>query len=397
MDALLAKVTEYVDRESPAIVRKRRLLHSVPELAFQEVQSARLVAEALRSIGLSPTTGIAGTGVSARLDFARPGRTVLLRADMDALPVCENTGLDYASRHEGVMHACGHDGHVAMVLGAAGALAALAASEAGRELGGSVLFVFQPAEEGQGGAAPVVESGLMSGVDYCLAGHIWPDLEEGLIGVRPGPLMASVLFFEIVITGRGGHGSQPHLCSDALDAAAQLACALQHIVSRRVNPMLPAVLTVASLNAGDTHNVIPQTARLSGCARAFQPEVMQSFTHHIDQIAHGICASVGVACEVQYKMDDGPVVNDAFVANAVAKAAGQVVGPDKVVEPAMSLAGEDFSRYLQHAPGCMIFIGAGFPGASPLHSPEFTFNDERILPEGAKVFSAAVLELLASG
>ncbi|MDL2267879.1 amidohydrolase [Desulfovibrio sp. OttesenSCG-928-G15] len=397
MEAALSRVVEYVNRESPAIVHRRRLLHAMPELAFREVQSAEFVAGALRSCGLHPETGIAGTGLTARLRFARPGPTVLLRADMDALPVCESTGLEYASRNQGRMHACGHDGHMAIMLGVAGALADLAASEAGQALGGSVLFVFQPAEEGQGGAEPMVRSGLMDGVDYCLAGHIWPDLDEGLVGVRTGPIMASVLSFEVVITGKGGHGSQPHLCSDALDAAAQLTCALQHIVSRRIDPMLPAVLTVASLNAGDTHNVIPQTARLSGCARAFQPETMEAFTRHIGQIAQGICASVGVTCEVTCTQDDGPVVNDAFVAEAVARAAGRVAGADRVVEPAMSLAGEDFSRYLHYAPGCMVFLGAGFAGAKPLHSPEFLFHDELVLPQGVKVFCASALELLASG
>lgn len=394
MTSALAAVLTQVDGKARAITDMRRALHAIPETAFAEHKTSAFVAKALSGFGLTPATGIAGTGVTARLNFSRPGPTVLLRADMDALPVCEATGLAYASGHKGRMHACGHDGNMAMVLGAAAALSALAKDERGKELCGSVLFVFQPAEEGQGGAAPLVASGIMDGVDYCLAGHIWPELDEGLVGVREGPLMASVHMFEIDITGRGGHGSQPHLCPDALDAAAQLACALQHIVSRRVDPMLPAVLTVGSLQAGDTHNVIPRTARLTGCARAFHPQVAQAFEGQVRQIAEGICASVGVSCRVAWRADDGPLVNDAFVADTVRRATLRFLDAGRVVEPAMSMAGEDFSRYLALAPGCMLFFGSGFPGAAPLHSPEFNFADETVLPLGTKVFCASALELL---
>ncbi len=386
-------LADLVAQSSAYVVDIRRALHQIPEIGFAEHQtSARIVAE-LRDMGLQPASGIAGTGVVARLAFPNPGPTVMLRADMDALPVREETGLAYASTHPDAMHACGHDGHMAMVLGAARVLTRLSGSPVSRNLGGTVLFLFQPAEENLGGAEPMIAHGVMDGVDYCLAAHIWPGVPEGCVGVRSGALMASMDRFDITLHGRGGHGSQPHKLTDVVDAAAQLACALQHVVSRRIDPMEPAVLSIGSLHAGDTYNVLPETAFLSGCARAFSREVRASWAGHIRQIAEGVCASCGVTCDITFLRGDGPVINDAFVTERVRAAACASVGAERVIQPEPVMAGEDFSRFQEVAPGCMLFLGSGTPECAPLHHPRFCFN-EAILPTGVTIFCTTILDLL---
>ena len=272
------------------VVDVRRALHQIPELGFAEYTTSARLEKELVALGLCVSTGIAGTGLTARLSFAKPGPTVLLRADMDALPLHEETGLPFASCHQETMHACGHDGHMAMVLGAARALCRLRDITDGAMLCGNVLFLFQPAEENLGGAAPMVEAGVMDGVDFCLAAHIWPGIDEGTVGVKPGRLMASMDRFDITLRSKGGHGSQPHLCNDVVDAAAQLTCALHHVVSRRIDPQEPAVLSIGTLQAGEACNVLPETAFISGCARAFSRAIRSSWAGHIRQIIEGICA-----------------------------------------------------------------------------------------------------------
>lgn len=389
------QITSLTGQAEEFIISSRRFLHQIPELAFEEFKSAAFVADTLLKLGFEPRCNIAGTGITADLHFPKPGPRLLIRADMDALPVQEATGLPFASTHNGRMHACGHDGHTAMLLGTARALKELSLIEAGAALGGSVRFLFQPAEEAIGGAGPMVQAGVLEGVHACLAAHIWPPIPEGAIGVRRGPLMAATDRFEITLTGTGGHGAQPHLCTDALDAAVQLAGALQRVVGRRINPLLPAVLTVACIQAGDTYNVIPQTALLKGSARAFQSEVRDVWEKHIVQITRGISESMGVAYDVNYMPGHGPVCNDADVTALVGKAAARVLSPAHVVEPDMTLTGEDFSVYQETVPGCMFFVGAGKDGGKPLHHPGFTF-DESILLTGVRVFCEAALELLTT-
>ncbi len=393
MKDLYPYISSLVEQSSTYMSTARRFLHQIPELGFEEVKTAAFVAQELKKMGLSPTCGIAKTGITASLSFPKPGPTLMIRADMDALPVAEDTGFSFASGHSGQMHACGHDGHMAMLLGAAKTLVEFAKSAEAANLCGKVLFLFQPAEEAPGGALPMIKAGVLEGVDYCLASHIWPEIPEGTVGVRNGPLMAAVDRFDITLHGQGGHGSQPHLVPDVLDAAAQLTSALQHVVSRRINPVLPAVLTVGCLQAGHTYNVIPESARIMGCTRAFHNDAWQAFEGHIQQITKGICESIGVSFELLYQQGHGPVLNDEFVTSLVHRAASLVVGESKVVEPELSLAGEDFSCYQDEIPGCMFFVGAGTPNGKPLHSPQFGFN-EKILMNGAKVFCHAALEIL---
>ena len=371
----------------------RRALHRIPELAFAEHKTAGVIASALREMGYAPVTGLAGTGVTARLDFGGQGPTLMLRADMDALPVTEETGLPFASEHEGRMHACGHDGHMAMLLGAAKALKALQGSTAATGLSGSVLFVFQPAEEAMGGAGPMVDEGLLDGVDQCLAIHIWPDLPEGCVGVKEGPLMAAMDRFEIHITASGGHGAQPHLCTDALDTAARLACALNQL-RRRVDPLQPAVLTVGCIQAGDTYNVIPAKALLKGSARCFDEDVRNSWEDRIKAEAEAVCRATGASYELRFIRGHGAVFNDPAVTGAVHRAAERAVGMQRVVPAVMTLGGEDFSVYQERIPGCMIFLGSGTEGGKPLHNPGFCFN-ETILADGVRVFCEYVSEYLS--
>lgn len=392
---IYATIADLTAEETQYVINARRHLHQVPELGFAEIKTAAFIAEELKKMGLEPKTGIATTGVTARLDFAKPGPCLMIRADMDALPVEEDTGLEYASTHAGYMHACGHDGHVAILLGAAKVMTRIAKSEFGKELSGSILFLFQPAEESPGGAEPMIKAGVLQGVDYCLACHIWPETPEGYVGIRKGPLMAAMDRFDITLHGKGGHGSQPHLCTDTLDAAAQLTCALQHIVSRRISPVLPAALTVGCLQAGDTFNVIPQTALIMGCTRAFHGNVIDAWKGHIEQVTKGICDSIGVSFELDFKHGHGPVNNDETITTLVSKAAAEILGEKYVIEPEMSLAGEDFACYQEVIPGCMFFLGAGTAHCKPLHSPNFTFN-EKILDTGVKVFCGSALKILAS-
>lgn len=379
------------------VIEARRALHAIPELAFAEHGTAAYIAGALRAMGYAPVTGMAGTGVTARLSFdgpdKEPGPTLMLRADMDALPVTEQTGLAFASTHRGYMHACGHDGHMAMLLGAAKALKALHGSPAAAGLSGSVLFVFQPAEESVGGAQPLVDEGLLDGVDQCLAIHIWPDLAEGGIGLKEGPLMAAMDRFEVRFTATGGHGGQPHLCTDALDAAARLACALNQI-RRRVDPLKPAVLTVGCIRAGETYNVIPAEALLKGSVRCFDESVRNTWVDRIHAEAKGVCLATGAEYELRFLRGHGAVINDPVVTEGVRRAALRFAAPARVMPAAMTMGGEDFSVYQQYVPGCLIFLGSGTEGSKPLHNPGFCFN-EAILGDGVRLFCEYASEYLA--
>ena len=371
----------------PFMIEARRQLHAMPELAFEETRTAEYVTSTLSDLGYAPCCGEVGTSVTALLDSGRPGPYIMLRADMDGLPVTEETGLGFASRHSGRMHACGHDGHMAMLLGTAKVLLGLK-----EQLRGKILFLFQPAEEDSGGAAPIVASGLLTGVDCCLGAHLWPELPHGVLGVKSGPLMASVGRFEITVQGRGGHSSQPQLCVDALDVAGQIITALRRIPAQQVDPLTPALLTVGSLQSGTTYNVIPDTARILGCVRTYDMQLYQDWGRLIGDAAEKVAGAYGASCIVDFIPGHPAVINPPELAGVVHGAAVAAVGKDRVVEPPPSLAGEDFSCYQEIMPGCFFFIGAGSAGCGLLHNPRFDFKED-VLALGPAVFCRAVLAL----
>lgn len=391
----MESIADRVRVAAPHIVNLRRRLHRIPETGFNEKRTAALMAEELAALGLPVRTGIAGTGVTALLDSGRPGPTVMLRADMDALPITEATGLPYASEHPGCMHACGHDMHMAMLLGTARVLSALVAENPGA-LRGRILFLFQPAEEGPGGAAPMIEAGVLDDprVDVCLGAHVWPEIPAGFVGVKPGPLMAAMDRFELTVLGKGGHAANPHLCVDALETATQVVGALQRVVSRMTSPLEPVILTIGELHAGTAYNVIPGEARMAGTVRAFAPEVRNLWEQRINQVAGGVCAAMGATHRLDFQWCHPAVINDPRAAAEVRRAALDAVGADRVMEPLPTMGGEDFSMFLQRVPGCFFFVGCGGPGVAPVHNPCFA-PDESCLPVGAEVLCRAAVRLCA--
>jgi amidohydrolase len=377
-------------RHFERVVEIRRDLHRIPEPAYTEKKTSAYVAEKLSELGLEPTTGLAEHGMAALLETGRPGKTLLIRADMDALPVTENTGLPFASEHEGAMHACGHDAHMAMALGAA-----MAISEIKDRLSGNVKFVFQPAEEGPGGAKPMIEQGVMENpqVDYSLGCHLWPAIPAGSLGVKAGRLMAAMDRFDITIKGRGCHGAMPQLGVDALEVGTRVVQALQRIVSREMNPLSPTVVTVGRFQAGSTFNVIPGEATMCGTTRTFDREVWDSWDERLDKILAGICGACGAEYELDFQRGYPPLLNDPELAEITAGAAAETVGAENVVEPEPTMGGEDMAFFLEKSKGCYVFVGAGFEGCAPLHNPAFTF-DEKIMAGGVELYCRMALELL---
>jgi amidohydrolase len=364
-------------------VNLRRALHRAPELSFQEHGTAARVEGWLAEHGLRPER-VAGTGVVALLDSGRPGRTVLLRADMDALPIQEANAHDYASVVPGVMHACGHDGHTAILCHVARALVELRDTLQGR-----VLFVFQPAEEGVGGALSMLEAGLVERFrpDCAVGLHLWSELPTGELAITDGPFMASADQFEVVISGRGGHGAMPHQARDPIVAAAEMVLALQTVVSRTVDPEQPAVLTIGHISAGSAFNVIPDGARLGGTVRTYSKAVKSTIQHTLARVVQGVASAHGVTAELHYEEITLPVVNDPVIC-ALAREAAARVGAFRFAPPGYrTMAAEDFSYFLDRVPGVFFFVGAGNPevgAAWPHHHPRFEI-DERALTHGCEL------------
>jgi amidohydrolase len=384
-------LNQLVQLQKETLIADRRNLHRIPETGFNEAKTSAYVAERLTQQGLEVQTGIAGTGVVGLLSAGRPGPTLMIRADMDALPITEETGLPFASTHPGCMHACGHDSHMAMALAAAAVLHKLR-----DRLGGNVKFVFQPAEEGPGGAQPMIAAGVLENptVDYAIGCHLWAERPEGYIGVRPGAFMAAMDRFDLKIIGRGGHGAQPHLCVDALEIGTQVVAALQRIVSRQMDPIEPAVVTVGSFNAGTAFNIIPTEAVMSGTTRTFNEEIWNSWEDRVVRVVKGVCESMGAGWELKYTRGYPPTVNDAQMAEVVRRCAVQVVGEERVVAPALTMGGEDMSFFLRRVPGCYYCIGVGREGAAPLHNPKFDFKEDLMLL-GVETHCRIALELLS--
>jgi len=383
------------DAELELLIATRRDLHRHPEIGFEEVRTAGIVAERLRAAGYDLRTGVAGTGVVGTLrGGAGPGPVLLLRADMDALPVEEETSHDFRSTVPGKMHACGHDAHVAISLAVAERLARRAG-----DLPGEIRYVFQPAEEGLGGARRMVAEGVLEGVDAAIGLHVWSGLPAGTIGVVDGPQLASFQDFRITVTGRGGHAAMPHETVDALHAAAQIVVALQSIVSRNVSPLDHAVVTVGAFHAGTASNVIAGVAELRGTTRAFTTEMDAMLRERVIGLAEGIAASLGAVAKVEFKdLFVPPTANDPAIAALVRQVATEVVGPDLVhAGPAIrTMAAEDFAEFSTRVPGCFFFVGGADPSIDavhPHHSPRFDIS-EKALPVGVEVLERAAVAWL---
>jgi amidohydrolase len=372
------------------IIQIRRDLHQIPETAFTEEKTSAYLLKQLQAMDLEIESNIASHGIVALLKTHRPGPTVLFRADMDALPISEDTGLAFASKNPGVMHACGHDAHMAMVLGTAIILDNLRA-----RLCGNIKFLFQPAEEGPGGAKPMIESGVMQNphVDYVFGCHVWPDIPQGTVGVIAGPFMAAMDRFDIRITGKGGHGAMPHECVDALEIGTQVVNALQRIVSRQTDPLKPTVVTVGTFKAGTAFNIIPDVAELSGTTRTFDMQTWEQWEETLSRIVGGVCQSMGADFELDFKKGYPVTINDNDMSELVRKCARHVVDAENVVTPARTMGGEDFAFFLQKAKGCFFALGAGREGGISVHNARFDF-DEAVMATGVEVFCRIALEIL---
>jgi amidohydrolase len=374
----------------------RRDFHMHPELGFKEVRTAGIVAKELTNLGLEVHTGIANTGVVALLEGAKPGPVILLRYDMDALPILEETGATYASLNPSVMHACGHDGHTAIGLTVAKMLLAHR-----QELAGTVKFVFQPAEEGLGGAEGMITAGILENPkpDLALALHLWNEKPLGWLGVATGPAMAGAELFKIKVRGKGGHGAVPHMAVDPILAAAHIITALQSIVARNVPPLQAAVVSVCTIHGGEAFNVIPQAVEMAGTIRTFEPEVREKVLERFEVIVYGLAETMGCRVEVELQRLTPAVINQPESAARIAEIARQVF-PEAVIDTHdyITMGSEDFAFITEKVPGCFFFIGSsnkekGLDASH--HHPCFDF-DERALPRGAALMATTVAELLGN-
>jgi amidohydrolase len=386
-------VRSLVEQVTEDVVQWRRYLHKNPELSFEEEKTSQFVYDTLASFGGLELSRPTKTSVVARLKGSFPGPVLAIRADMDALPITEENNFDFASKTPGKMHACGHDGHTAMLLGTAKILSGLA-----DKIRGEVRFIFQHAEElFPGGAQQMVDAGVMEGVDSVIGIHLWSPLEVGKIAVRSGPLMAAPDTFYITICGKGGHAAQPHATVDPIVIAAQVVTNLQHIVSRNTDPLDPLVLSVTQFHAGTAHNIIPETVELNGTVRSFKPELRTEVPRLMEQIVKGITEAHGATYEFRYEQGYRPVINDEAVTEKVRQALIEVFGEDVVIEGEPHMGGEDFSAYQSVTPGTFFNVGAGNVEKGivyPHHHPKFTI-DENSLPIGVEAFVGIVLKTLA--
>jgi amidohydrolase len=373
----------------PQIVTWRREIHQQPELGFQEHHTADFIHQKLTAWGIEHVTGIAQTGIVATIHGQQPGKVLAIRADMDALPIHEENQVDYRSRIDGKMHACGHDGHVAIALGTAYYLSQ------NPNFTGTVKIIFQPAEEGPGGAAPMIAAGVLKNpdVDAIVGLHLWNQLPLGTVGLRAGALMAAVETFHCTIFGKGGHGAIPQQTIDAIVVAAQVVTALQTIVARNIDPIESAVVTIGEFQAGRAVNVIADTARLSGTVRYFNPQYANYFQQRLEQLIGGICQSHGASYELRYEALYPPVINDTAIVELVRSVTTTLVeSPLSIIPNCQTMGGEDMSFFLQAVPGCYFFLGSANADRGlnfPHHHPRFDF-DETALALGVEIFSRSV-------
>ena len=372
------------------VVATRRDLHRHPELGFEEHRTGALVADRLRGLGFEVHTGIGRTGVVGVLRGARPGKTIMLRADMDGLPIDEENEVPYRSQTATHMHACGHDGHVAMLLGAARIVMSRR-----DEVAGTVCFLFQPAEEGKGGAKAMVENGVLErfGIERAYGLHLASAHPCGQVGFREGPFYASSDSIEITVEGKGGHGASPHLSVDPVYAASQFVVAVQQIVARNIDPIEPAVVTIGAFHGGTTHNVIPSRVKLLGTVRAFDAGVRAKMAERIERVLRGICESSGATYRFEYLWRYPVTSNDPEQTRYARALAQRVAGDERVADVPKLMGAEDFSFFAERVPACFFTIGSnGGPNSAwPHHHARFDI-DEAALQTGVRMMTALALD-----
>lgn len=387
----MTDIKALVKKHHPAVVELRRHFHAHPELSTKEFNTQKRIMEELKALDIAVRPA-ANTGVIGELTGVAPGRTVAIRADIDALNIQDQCGKPWQSQNPGVCHACGHDGHTAMLLGTAKVL-----SELRREFTGTVRFLFQPTEERfPGGAMDMIKDGAVDGVDAIIGGHLWQPLRVGTIGLTYGRLMAAPDEFTITVQGRGGHGSMPEQTVDPILTGAQIVLALNTIVSRNIDPREPVVLSLGVFQSGDVFNVIPDTALIKGTVRSFDKELRLSIFARIEQIAQGICATTGATYSFDKYLGYPPVINNADVAQVLAEAGREALGEQGVLEVSPFMGGEDFSYYLEKVPGAFMFIGDSNVEKGinyPQHHPKYDI-DEDALANGMETMTRAALKLL---
>ena len=388
-----ASLLEAAEHIVPNVVVWRRHLHRHPEVAFEEVATSQFIHDTLGSLPGLHLTRPTATSVVAELRGGRPGPTIAVRADIDALPILEENEVEYRSTRDGAMHACGHDGHTAIVLGLASLLAPHAAV-----VPGTVRFIFQHAEEmAPGGAEELVQQGVMDGVSQVIGLHLWAPMQVGRIGILAGPAMAAPDQFQCTIVGKGGHAAIPHECVDPIAIGAQIITALQQVVTRTVDPLDPVVLSVTKFIAGTTFNVIPNSAHFAGTVRTFEPALRTSMPAQMERVIRGIAEAFGATVDFTYEHGYRPVVNDPALTDRLRAVVARTFAPDTLIDLRPTMGGEDFSAYQQRAPGVFAFVGAGNAEAGivhPHHHPRFQI-DERALSLGLRYLTAATLDLLS--
>jgi amidohydrolase len=393
LDDILTQLKTEAAALMPDLVAWRRDFHQHPEMGFQEVRTAGIVAEHLRNLGLEVSTGIGKTGVVAVVEADHTpidAPTVLLRFDMDALPIQEETDLPFRSQNAGVMHACGHDGHTAIGMGVARLL-----SQHRNDLPGRVKLVFQPAEEALGGALAMINDGVLNDPQpaAAFALHLWSRLPLNQVVVQSGPIWAAADGFDLVVQGKGGHGAMPHETVDAIFIASEIVVALQSIVARNLNPSDTGVISVGTFQSGKASNVIADQARLTGTVRSFTDEVRTLLFRRIEEVAKGVCQAHGATCTFIAQLGCPATINSEAGTAVMQQVAEQVVGSEQVIQISPMMVGEDMSEFLNRAPGCFVLVGAADPAGpelSPHHNPTFDF-DERMLPTGVALLAGAAV------
>lgn len=394
MTATAVTMNQAAEAVKEQVIAWRRYLHEHPELSFHEEKTAQFVYETLQSFGNLEVSRPTKTSVMARLIGSQPGKVLAMRADMDALAITEENTFEFVSKNPGVMHACGHDGHTSMLLGAAKILSGMK-----EQIKGEVRFLFQHAEEDYpGGAEEMVQAGVMDGVDMVIGTHLWSTMEFGTVGICPGPMMAAPDTFWITVLGKGGHAALPHETIDSIAIAAQVVTNLQHIVSRNTDPLHSLVLSITQFVGGTTHNVIPGTVEICGTVRSFDKTLRESVPGLMERVIKGITEAHGASYEFKYQFGYRPVINDEEVTRLMEEVVVESLGPEWVEHMRPTMGGEDFSAFQQKAPGCFFFVAAGNKEKGityPHHHPRFTI-DEDALEVGVKMFVNAARKIVMS-